>query len=94
MVFAYGRVPSFIATLGTLSLFAGIGLTILKGSQISFTDQGIQDLAVGQLIPNVQNAALFTFVAFSSCGSSRGARASASTSTHRRQRAASSSWRA
>jgi ribose transport system permease protein len=29
VVFAYGRVPSFIATLGTLSLFAGIGLTIL-----------------------------------------------------------------
>ena len=62
VVFAYGRVPSFIATLGTLSLFAGIGLTILKGSQISFDSVAIQDLAVGQLIPNVQNAALFALV--------------------------------
>ena len=64
VVFAYGRVPSFIATLGTLSLFAGIGLTILQGSTINFTDQGIRDLAIGQLIPNVQNAALIAIVAF------------------------------
>jgi ribose transport system permease protein len=64
VVFAYGRVPSFIATLGTLSLFAGIGLTILQGSTINFADQGIRDLAIGQLIPNVQNAALIAIVAF------------------------------
>jgi ribose transport system permease protein len=63
VVFAYGRVPSFIATLGTLSVFAGIGLTILQGSTINFTDQGIRDLAIGQLIPNVQNAALIAIVA-------------------------------
>lgn len=64
VVFAYGRVPSFIATLGTLSLFAGIGLTILQGSTINFTDQGIRDLAIGQFIPNIQNAALIAVVAF------------------------------
>lgn len=63
VVFAYGRVPSFIATLGTLSLFAGIGLTILQGSTINFTNQGIRDLAIGQLIPNIQNAALIALVA-------------------------------
>ncbi|MDT5125226.1 MAG: ribose transport system permease protein [Mycobacterium sp.] len=63
VVFAYGRVPSFIATLGTLSLFAGIGLTILEGSTINFTNQGIRDLAIGQFIPNVQNAALIALVA-------------------------------
>jgi ribose transport system permease protein len=64
VVFAYGRVPSFIATLGTLSLFAGIGLTILQGSTINFTDQAIRDLAIGQFIPNIQNAALIAVVAF------------------------------
>lgn len=62
VVFAFGRVPSFIATLGTLSLFAGIGLTILEGSTINFTDTGIRNLAVGQLIPNLQNAALIALV--------------------------------
>jgi ribose transport system permease protein len=64
VVFAYGRVPSFIATLGTLSLFAGIGLTILQGSTINFTDEGIRGLAIGQFIPNIQNAALIAIVAF------------------------------
>lgn len=64
VVFAYGRVPSFIATLGTLSLFAGIGLTILQGSTINFTNQTIRELAIGQLVPNVQNAALIAGVAF------------------------------
>jgi ribose transport system permease protein len=63
VVFAYGRVPSFIATLGTLSLFAGIGLTVLEGSTINFTNQGIRDLAIGQLIPNIQNAALIALIA-------------------------------
>ena len=63
VVFAYGRVPSFIATLGTLSLFAGIGLTVLQGSTINFTNQAIRDLAIGQFIPNIQNAALIALVA-------------------------------
>lgn len=63
VVFAYGRVPSFIATLGTLSLFAGIGLTVLQGSTINFTNQAIRDLAIGQFIPNIQNAALIALAA-------------------------------
>ncbi|MGU3498479.1 ABC transporter permease [Mycobacterium sp. C31M] len=62
VVFAYGRVPSFIATLGTLSLFAGIGLTVLQGSTINFTNQAVRDLAIGQFIPNIQNAALIALV--------------------------------
>ena len=63
LVFAYGRVPSFIATLGTLSLFAGLALLVLKGSQISFTEIDVQNLAVGQLIPHVQNAAIIALIA-------------------------------
>ncbi|MGV9826817.1 ABC transporter permease [Gordonia sp. NPDC003429] len=64
VVFAYGRVPSFIVTLGTLSLFSGIALTILEGSTINFTDTGIRNLAVGQWIPNLQNAAVIALVVF------------------------------
>ncbi|MFT4035784.1 MAG: ABC transporter permease [Patulibacter sp.] len=64
IVFAYGRVPSFITTLGTLSLFAGIGLAILGGQAIGVDNLAFQDLATGQLIPNVQNAAVFALVAF------------------------------
>jgi ribose transport system permease protein len=63
LVFAYGRVPSFIATLGTLSLFAGLALLVLKGSQISFSEINVQNLAVGQLVPHVQNAAVIAAIA-------------------------------
>lgn len=64
VVFAYGRVPSFITTLGTLSLFLGAGLLLLEGSSIAFSATNIQELATGQLIPNVQNAALIALIAF------------------------------
>jgi ribose transport system permease protein len=64
LVFAYGRVPSFITTLGTLSLFSGIGLTFMAGSSISFTAPSVQKLATGQLITHVQNAALIALVVF------------------------------
>jgi ribose transport system permease protein len=58
LVFAYGKVPSFITTLGTLSVLSGIGLAILDGQSITFTSNSVDNLAIGQLIPSVQNAAL------------------------------------
>jgi ribose transport system permease protein len=64
VVFAYGRVPSFITTLGSLSLFAGIALIILGGQSIGVDSFAFQDLATGQLIPNIQNAALVALAAF------------------------------
>jgi ribose transport system permease protein len=63
-VFAYGGVPSFITTLGSLSLFLGAGLLLLEGSSIAFNAQNVMDLSTGRLIPNVQNAALIALVAF------------------------------
>lgn len=64
VIFAYGRVPSFITTLGSLSLFAGIALIVLGGQSIGVDSLAFQDLATGQLIPNVQNAALVAGGAF------------------------------
>jgi len=58
LVFAYGKVPSFITTLGTLSVLSGIGLAILDGQSITFTSDPVSNLAIGQAIPDVQNAAL------------------------------------
>lgn len=62
-VFAYGRVPSFITTLGTLSLFLGVGLLLLDGASVSFSAENIETLATGQWIPNLQNAALIALIA-------------------------------
>jgi ribose transport system permease protein len=62
LVFSYFRVPSFIVTLGTLSLFAGLALTITQGNTITFADSSLSTLSIGQWIPHVQNVAIIALV--------------------------------
>ena len=64
VVYAYGRVPSFITTLGSLSIFAGIGLLILDGSPLPFINPDFSELAIGQIIPKVQNSGLWALIAW------------------------------
>jgi len=64
IVFAYGRVPSFIATLGSLSILLGFGLLIIDGSPLPFFNDQFSELAVGQIIPNIQNAGLWALLAW------------------------------
>ena len=59
---AYGRVPSFVATLGAMSILSGAALKILDGSPLPFTSPGTTDLATGQIVPHVQNAGLWALV--------------------------------
>jgi ribose transport system permease protein len=59
---AYGRVPSFVATLGMLSVLSGLALTILDGSPLAFRSETLTDLSIGQAIPHVQNAGLVALV--------------------------------
>jgi ribose transport system permease protein len=61
-VCAYGGVPSFVATLGSMSILSGIALKILHGSPLPFTSPGVSDLAIGQLVPHVQNGGLWALV--------------------------------
>jgi ribose transport system permease protein len=64
IVCAYGGVPSFVATLGAMSILSGFALKILHGSPLPFSSPGTSDLAVGQIIPHVQNAGLWALVAW------------------------------
>jgi len=59
VIFTYGRVPSFIVTLGALSVFQGIGLKLINGSPVPFDNAAFSNLAIGQLIPSVANVALW-----------------------------------
>jgi ribose transport system permease protein len=59
VVFAYARVPSFITTLGMLSILSGIGLIIIDGSPLPFINPTFSNMAIGRVIPNVQNAGLW-----------------------------------
>jgi ribose transport system permease protein len=63
-VFAFGRIPSFVVTLGSLSVFSGAALQLLQGRALRFRSPSFEDLAIGQLIPHVPNIALFALGAW------------------------------
>ncbi|SHF76592.1 ribose transport system permease protein [Kaistia soli DSM 19436] len=66
------KVPSFLVTLGMLSVLSGIANMICGGSSIMFMDQGLTELVNSELVPGLPNiilialvtAAILTFVAF------------------------------
>ena len=56
------KLPSFIVTLGTLSIFTGITLHELDGKALLVTDPSFGDLATGQFIDKVPNVFLIAVV--------------------------------
>jgi ribose transport system permease protein len=64
LVYTIGRIPSFIVTLGTLSVFSGLALTILDGRAIQFDLSGFEVIAIGQLVPRLPNIALCALAAW------------------------------
>jgi ribose transport system permease protein len=63
-IFAFGRIPSFVVTLGTLSFFTGAGWQLLQGRALRFDSETFENLAIGQLVPSVPNIALFALIAW------------------------------
>ena len=64
IIYAWGRIPSFVVTLGTLSVFTGTAWQILEGRALRFTSTSFENLAIGQLVPHVPNIALFALGAW------------------------------
>jgi len=58
LVFAFGRIPSFVVTLGTMSVFSGVALRLLDGRAVSYRSPAFEALAIGQWIPRLPNIAL------------------------------------
>jgi len=59
LVFAFGAIPSFVVTLGSLSVFTGLAWNLLEGRALRFDSTLFENLAIGQLIPRIPNIALF-----------------------------------
>jgi ribose/xylose/arabinose/galactoside ABC-type transport system permease subunit len=59
-LFAYGKIPSFIVTLGTLVIFRGVVLLYTKGAPVSISDPGFLALYAGRSfgVPNTVLIAL------------------------------------
>ncbi|MCL4066042.1 ABC transporter permease [Pseudomonas sp. GX19020] len=64
LIYTRGKIPSFIVTLGTLSVFSGIALTLLDGRAIQFNAPGLEDISIGQWIPRLPNIALWAILAW------------------------------
>jgi ribose transport system permease protein len=64
LIFTFGRMPSFVVTLGTLSFFTGAGWQLLEGRALRFDSDAFENLAIGQLVAHVPNIALFALVAW------------------------------
>src|SRR3984893_8012398 len=52
MGFAIGLIPSFVVTLGSLSVFSGIALNLLAGRALQYNSPPFDELAIGQLVPH------------------------------------------
>lgn len=59
-----GRVPSFLATLGTMGIFTGISNIIGGGFNIHFEDPVVGWIAAGRLIGPIPNVALWSLILF------------------------------
>jgi ribose transport system permease protein len=57
-VFAFGLIPSFVVTLGSLSVFTGLALELLQGRALQYNSPAFDTLAIGELIPHFPNVAL------------------------------------
>jgi ribose/xylose/arabinose/galactoside ABC-type transport system permease subunit len=63
-IYVVGRIPSFVVTLGTLSVFTGIALQILDGRAIQYNDLGLEAISIGQIVPHLPNIALWALLAW------------------------------
>jgi ribose transport system permease protein len=63
-IHAYGVIPSFVVTLGSLSIFTGLAWEILQGRALRFDSIAFENLAIGQLVPHLPNIFLFAIGAW------------------------------
>ena len=60
-IFAYGKVPSFLVTLGTLSIVSGLGLMLCEGKAVTIPfDSNYRSASSGTLIGNLPNIVLWS----------------------------------
>jgi ribose transport system permease protein/putative xylitol transport system permease protein len=64
IVFTKGMIPSFLVTLGSMSILEGAAGLITGGSSIPFREPGLAWLATGFLIPAVPNIVVITLIIY------------------------------
>lgn len=62
VIFAYGKVPSFLVTLGMSMAVGGVGTWLVQGRPVQVSDQGLRWVAQGQLLVVVPNLVLWAVI--------------------------------
>lgn len=62
LLFSYGKIPSFIVTLGTMVIFRGLVLLYTKGAPVSISDRDFLLLYTGRIL-GIPNSVLIAIVA-------------------------------
>jgi ribose transport system permease protein/putative xylitol transport system permease protein len=55
IVFAKFKIPSFLVTLGSLSILSGTALLMTGGTSVPYRNPGVRQIATGHVIPGVPN---------------------------------------
>jgi ribose/xylose/arabinose/galactoside ABC-type transport system permease subunit len=63
-IYAHGAIPSFVVTLGTMSVYTGLAWELLQGRALRFDSIAFEDMAIGQLIPYFPNIAIWALGAW------------------------------
>lgn len=59
-----GRIPSFVATLGTMTCLGGITVWLSGGRNVIFRDDFMRWIASGQVVGNIPNVAIWAILFF------------------------------
>lgn len=62
LLFSYGKIPSFIVTLGTMVIFRGLVLLYTKGAPVSISDRDFLLVYTGRII-GIPNSVIIAIVA-------------------------------
>ena len=64
VIFSKLEIPSFLVTLGTLSIMEGVALTLSGGSSIPFRNPTMAWIATGKIIPSVPNMVVWGVIIY------------------------------
>jgi ribose transport system permease protein/putative xylitol transport system permease protein len=64
VVFAKLKIPSFLVTLGSLSILSGSALLVTGGTSIPYRNPGVRQIATGSVIPGLPNLVIWGLVVY------------------------------
>lgn len=64
VVFTKLKIPSFLVTLGMMEILHGLSLVLTDGSSIPFRSPMLNQISIGNIIPEVPNLVTWSFLAY------------------------------